>query len=439
MLVLLDPFARVKSATTRVVLRLIWRLALLGVAVLVATAVALVAWRLTALWGLPNPSEPFDTAAFRAPEVVPERDAFVLYPLAAERFKPFASQDWFNRLRAAVPRGWQIADKDIRSWLAENREALDLWRQAAECPEASLRQPSMSLFTGPSYLGLFWLAQLQASRLEVEGDMAGALEWHRACLRMIRHFEEYAPLHYAGHVQREIYPIVLAGVQRWADDPRVDAPLQRLALDDAQALNRWPARASDALKLEYLSIMRTLSDPPPELVERAWNDLRSDGDDTLWYRHIPLFHDSRWFIRNEPERSRRVARLVYANWLAHCERPASRWRSGTLLLLNVGGGTGAPATPLGLSPADLSQWYDSTLFLRHLLNNAVHGGVDSYQSYLVRRSTNQAKLILTLAEQLYAREHGGRLPASPRDLVGPYLRTLPEDDLDSAVTGPSQP
>ena len=33
---------------------------------------------------------------------------------------------------------------------------------------------------------------------------------------------------------------------------------------------------------------------------------------------------------------------------------------------------------------------------------------------------------MTLAEQLYRREHGGKAPKSTSDLVGPYLKQLPE-------------
>jgi len=442
MLVLLDPFAKVKAATARVILRLIWRIALLGLLASVIASLVLIALRLTALWGLPNASEPFDTAAFRAPEIPAERDMIALYPLAAARFKPFARHEWANPLKTAVRGGWRTADNDIRSWLAENREALNLWRQAAERPEASLRRPdARDLLSGPplTVFALLLLAQLEASRLEADGDMVGAWAWYRACLRMIRHIQDYDPLHLAADTQRYGYFGVLACVNRWAGDSRTDSTVLRRALDDAQSLDSSHSRGSDAFKLEYLSITLALSDPPPELAEQAWNDLCSHGDDTLWYRHIPLFHESRWFIRNEPERSRRVARLVFANWIANCERPSSLWPSsptwapinsgGTpLFLLNHRGVSGAPAPLEGLTAAELSKWYDSTPFLRRLLNKTLLIKLDSYQLYVVWRRADQAKLILNLAEQLYAREHGGQLPASPKDLVGPYFSTLPAED-----------
>jgi len=252
-LVPLDPFARVKLATTRVILRLIWRIALLGLLASVATASVLIALRLTSLWGLPNTSEPFDTAAFRSPEFTTDRDMIALYPLAADRFKPFVDHEWFNPLWTAVQRGWQTADKDIQSWLAQNREALDLWRQAAERPETSLRRPDApDLISGPDPSALLLLAQLEASRLEADGDMVGAWAWHRACLRMIRHIQDYDPLRRAAHLQWQFHPVVLACVWRWAENSRTDSTLLRRALDDAQLLDNPPAHGSDAFALEYL-------------------------------------------------------------------------------------------------------------------------------------------------------------------------------------------
>jgi len=75
----------------------------------------------------------------------------------------------------------------------------------------------------------------------------------------------------------------------------------------------------------------------------------------------------------------------------------------------------------------MSKWYDSTPFLRRLLNKTLLIKLDSYQLYVVWQRADHAKLILNLAAQLYTREHGGQVPASPKDLVGPYLRTLPDD------------
>jgi hypothetical protein len=448
-LLLLDPFAEVKSRTSRVILRLLWRIALLVVLALIVTSCALVSSRLTTLWGLPDAREPFDTADFRPPEVPAERDAFAIYPVAAARFKPFANHgDWFGP-PGALGQDWQSANKDVQSWLVQNREALDLWRQAADRPETSVRQPDgPDLLSGPSgapFYALFRLGQLEASRQETEGNLDGAWAWHRACLRMIRHVQDYDPLRRAADFQ-QLFSSVAAGVRHWAGDPRVGASLLRTGLDDAQALDIPTTRGSAALKLEYLSIVRNLSDPPSELVEQAWSDLCSDGDDMLWYRHVSLFHESRWFVRNEPERSRRVARLVFTHWIANCDVPSSLWPNQStwtpignggfpLLLLSIPGSSGAPAAPEGLTAVELSKWHDSTLLFRRLFNNDTCYKLASYQSYVIKRRADQASLIVSLAEELYAKEHGGQYPSSPQDLVGRYLKRLPEDDLDSAGKG----
>jgi hypothetical protein len=137
-----------------------WRIVLLGVLAAVATSAGLTAWRLTALWGLPDAKEAFDTAALHAPDVPTERDAFAIYPIAAARFKHLANHDdWFGQLTVAVGQGWHAASKVIQSWLTENREALDVWRQAADRPDISLRQPDgsdlLSGSTGAPFVALF--------------------------------------------------------------------------------------------------------------------------------------------------------------------------------------------------------------------------------------------------------------------------------------------
>jgi hypothetical protein len=411
----------------------------------VVTSAGLTAWRLTALWGLPRAKEPFDTAAFQAPEVPAERDAFAIYPMAAARFKHLANHDdWFGQLTVAVGQGWHAASEDIQSWLTENREALDVWRQAADRPDISLRQPDgsdlLSGSTGAPFVALFLLAQLEASRQETEGNLDRAWDWHLACLRMIRHVQNYDPLR-RGADFRQLFPSVLAGVKRWVLDPKVGARLLRRALDDAQALDTPTTRGSAAFKLEYLSIRGKLADPPPDLVQQAWDDLCSDGDDLLWYRHLPVFHESRWFVRDEPERSRRVARLVFANWIARCEESCSLWSSPTapapisggatpLMLLSSPDGSGAPSTVEGLTAAELSDWYDSTLLFRRLFQNELRYKLASYQSYLLSRPADHARLIVSLAEQAYACEHEGHLPTSAQDLVGSCIKASPEVDLE---------
>ena len=79
------------------------------------------------------------------------------------------------------------------------------------------------------------------------------------------------------------------------------------------------------LKIEYLDLMRFLDRrvvPPPEQIEEEWTyrlgDMQLPVDLSL-----DLYQVKRGLAR-EPERSRRVIRLLFANWLAHVEHPGQR-------------------------------------------------------------------------------------------------------------------
>ena len=205
---------------------MIWRIALLGVLTTVIASIVLISCRLTALWGLPDALEPFDLAASAAPEVPADRDALALYPLAAAHFQPLGQPDWPGQLRKAVTIGWPAAAEGVRSCLRRNRQMLDLWRQAADRTETTLRRPDDPdlLAEVPPY-ALFLLAQLEASRLETDGNLDEAWAWHRACLRMMRHIQDYDPLRRAADTQQSFFPVALAGVKRWCSDPRLGVPL----------------------------------------------------------------------------------------------------------------------------------------------------------------------------------------------------------------------
>jgi hypothetical protein len=143
-----------------------------------------------------------------------------------------------------------------------------------------------------------------------------------------------------------------------------------------------------------------------------------------------LYEMKRWLAR-EPERSRRVIRLVFANWLAQVkkpdpgeQKPALRARlhfSGrTANVLFYPVGPESPANSRVLSPREVSEW----LFTIHDARQFFE------QSYLPTvRLTEQRgyrDLVVLLAGELYRRGRGTR-PASDEALVGTYLKSLPDD------------
>jgi len=94
------------------------------------------AWWMLQLTGLPDVGDPFDVAAFRSATIPDDRNAFVLYKQAAELLKwnpeylakPSVKADRLARWPAAVP--------EVRRWLEDNRQALDVYRQGAERADA---------------------------------------------------------------------------------------------------------------------------------------------------------------------------------------------------------------------------------------------------------------------------------------------------------------
>src|SRR5262249_30199109 len=149
------------------------------------------------------------------------------------------------------------------------------------------------------------------------------------------------------------------------------------------------------------------------------------------------------FLLREPERSRRVLRLLCANWLAHVETPEPRHRKPAVLVsfpLRVSTNPirnvtttvplypvspVAPAGARSLLPQDLASWLVTTndVKLRILVMNSYMPW--SPANHLRDRQAHSA-LVIMLATEIYHRERGS-LPPSEEALVGTYLKSLPDD------------
>src|SRR5262249_33664240 len=142
-------------------------------------------WWLTSLNGLPDIGEPFDVAEFRAFSIPDEHNAFTYLRRAQEKCVPF--NEWGPGAQPSDTKfSWSIAIPKLREWAGRNREALELFQEAAEQPDAAnpAGEPVADLEAGE----LFWLAILDASRRQESGDTAGAWDRYRAVLGMITHF-----------------------------------------------------------------------------------------------------------------------------------------------------------------------------------------------------------------------------------------------------------
>ena len=208
----------------------------------------------------------------------------------------------------------------------------------------------------------------------------------------------------------------------------------RRALDDAMAADRLTPPFSDVLKLEYLMALRDLKEliaipngiPPP------------GGPGGLLSRVAPSVITSelqrfRFRASNDPEKSRRALRLVFANWLAQVDRPAAdRARSVTHAgLLIYENDRAAPPAARIVTPDVLSEAVDHTILAQRLFRpDNLNRNVDQYGSWegdgiFARERQRRSMILIKLAAELYRRERG-QPPARAGALLGSYLKQLPE-------------
>jgi hypothetical protein len=442
-------------ASLRKRLRQLLRVMVVLVACIAVTATAFVVWWLNSLNGLPDIGDPFDVAAFRAFRIPDDQNAFAFLRRAHERLTPIR---WGEGLYPDAPRfSWSIADPASRQWAGENRKALELFLQGADQLDASLPagEPTADMVLD----GLTWVAFLEGSRRQESGDTAGAWDCHRAVLRMITHMRRRG-----GPLQRysakRANPTLQRRLADWAADPRTTIPQLHTALEEV--LRNEPNSDWDlfAIKSGYLELMREIEQPMPlrvqQEIEGGWTF--GLGDMALSPTMIDGLESARRFLLREPERSRRVLRLLCAHYLAHQEtrelpprKPVVWARFSYLTSTNpvTKGKTsvplypvspGAPAGARALPPQELARWLVATLDARLRL---VQG--HSYEwpwppdRVADRRGVADRKayrdLVIMLGTELYRRERGS-LPSSDEALVGTYLQSLPDDrapDVDDGT------
>ena len=399
---------------------------------LVLVVVALAIWWLTSLNGLPDIGDPFDVAAFRAFRVPEDQNAFTFLLRADRKITPFPSSP-------AV--AWSQADPKLRRWVEANRRAIELFLRGADRSDAS-NPDGESVANGQRSATL---VLLEGSRRQESGDLAGAWDCYRATLRMATHIRRRGSLD-----QRQDLYVYWDGLSRqrlegWATDPRTTLPHLHAALEEVLRGEPRPEWEVLAMKAGYLAMMRALERPVPLLDRQdvGWEYPIHLGDMELSADRVDDLEAGHRFLRREPERSRRVLRLLYANWLAHVGRtepgprkPAMRaslsprartntMSTSTANVLLYPVDPSAPAGTRSLVPREVARWlitaHDAKL--RILLANR-HQWPWSPESLRDRKSHHD--LVLMLAGEIYRREHGNPAP-SDRALVGTYLKSLPDD------------
>jgi hypothetical protein len=406
---------------------------IVGLAALaLAGSTAFLTWWTTTLTGLPDVGDPFDVAAFERP-IPDDENAFVLYRQAAA----ILPQEPAN-----LTGDWGQADPAERQWLEANGKPLETWRRGTERPDALDVSPVGATFetkleVAQKLRAFARLALLQGSKLEIDGDVEGALEWYLALLRSGRHCGRRG-FFIERLVGIAMNNVVSARLTRWAADPRVDATMLRRALGAAIAAEAATPPTSDGLKAEYVSFLHSLDDT--ELMLRIHDSFTTPtpaGGSVTQYGQGG-WRSSLTRVRrralNEPERSRRVIRLVFTNWLAYCDRPSNQRppRAGAnarivgkdpakgILSDLFAVDASAPNAARALPPEKIASWFASTVDAEMALPN--FAGVERA---VVRERSVQGNLVVAIANELYKREHG-KYPERVEELVGPYLEALPE-------------
>jgi hypothetical protein len=404
-------------------------------AILAAIIAAPVVWWSIQLLGLPDIGEPFDVRAFRSFSIPDETNAFVLYRQAADRLKPLYTSNIPHDRKIDPNVRWSQADPLVHRWAEEHREAMELYRRGSERPDAL--DPDVTSDPHPQTrmmqpLRLFQtLALLEASRLEEAGDMAGAWTWYRTALRATRHLGRHGTA-VMRLVEQSLEKQLCERVSAWAADRRTTPDLIRRAIDDVIACESLRPSESYTLKAEFMSL-ETLFDGPQnpgreQLIDRIKAELQSRGylvdPDPL---HVVA--DAWRFWRREPERSRRVLRLVIANWLAYWDLPPDRRPSPDPGITGPNDfyafGPDAPAGARAIAPEALERWLGTTYEAQTVLS------VWGFRGLRIRERSNHRLLVVLLANELYRRDHGSD-PPSDEALVGPYLKALPADGAGPA-------
>jgi hypothetical protein len=422
-------------------LRQLGRVTLVLAIGLTVAATALAVWWLTSLNGLPDIGDPFDVAAFRAFRVPDDQNAFTFLRRAEEKLTPFPAQ---------LARSWTEADPKLREWIKANRQAIELFQQGADQPDAA--NPNGDSVVNGQRLAI--LVLLEAGRREANGDMAGAWDCYRAILRMATHTRRRGSLAQRDDLNYYWDTMARQRLVTWAADPKTTIPQLHGALEEALKCKPEQEWDSFAIKAGYLAMMRSLEQPVPLSIQQdvGWEYHLSVGDMQLPPDMSGYLDAGCRFLLREPERSRRVLRLLYANWLAHVERqepgprqPAvraafsalkltnpMRWGKTTVFIYPVG--PRAPAGARSLPPQELARWLVATndAKLRIIASNSPQG---PWSPDHLRDRKDYRELVVMLAEEIYRREHGSR-PPSEEALVGTYLKSLPDDgsaDLDDGT------
>ncbi|MEX0704388.1 MAG: hypothetical protein WD069_19970 [Planctomycetales bacterium] len=364
------------------------------------------------LSGVPDPGDPFSDVA-AGPDVPREENenAYWNYDGAANRLVE-ADALVRSELDDAVEGGWDAATPNVREWVAKNRPALDAWKAGADKPRFRFDEAmlEMRLPRADFFDRLFDLAQaacLEGARLQSEGNVEDAWNWHRAVIRCSRHCGQYGLLR-ERIVGAKMHERAAYGIRQWSADPRVTEALLERALEDVQQDDRLTPATESLLREEYRLAMLRLDDPTQA----------AGGGSVHGLGRVLLY------FMNEPEHSRRVVRHVFANWRGELGEPlAARGTVGWKLPRLHEPPPDRPDAP---SVAQIREWLDESILAHDVLPS-----ISEADAEILNERVRQGALLVALAAQR-AHRRDARFPERAEDLLGGPLEALPIDPFGEA-------
>ena len=380
---------------------------------MIALTLGTYGWHSLCLWRLPNAPEPFDLVRYGKVEVPDADNAMVAYREVLAKFGDFRVVDY-------KVSDWSAADPEVRRWAEEHRKALEAWLPTNDLPDSLLVQPEdLRMRSDQEPLQRIRpyvrLALLEASRLEESGDLDGAWRMYRAVLRASRHAGRHG-----GAIQRLRGSGFLRQsrprIETWIGSPGMTAELLRRAIGDVEACRAMTSPASEMVRAEYFSALDAVND-----MDRWWQ-LSDTGSysNVNWYNQ---FAAGRWihrFLRREPERSARVLRLITAGYLAQCDRPtALRPRMPFSQNMIYDHDAQTPPAVRSITPEALDAWAKSSAV------EALNPFGGNVQALVSAEPGTFDQIALKMAERAFTIERG-RPPKTYGELIGPYLKALPD-------------
>lgn len=375
------------------------------------------------LRGVPDVAEPFETQAVHDFKIAEADNAYSGYAEAVAIFKdPRSDWDLSEKSTRVLTAGWQAADDDIRAYLADNREAFLIWKEATQKDEAQFLPAGQYAWNQPLPIAgvarpFTYGALLIAERHMSESHPEQAWEWYRAAIRFSRHMGKNG-----GLVERlvgsDCFELTARELEAWLADPAVS---KELILQGMQQLEEdWQLTEDNAtiIKLECISTLT--------LIEQIQNGESRVLESESWPNGLNSVDESKtpnlyFYFKGEPELSKRLTKIGIRNHLKHYALPP--WQRPERL------------GEMGLFHDHEGLVIDEPQFTIDTYDRAYKRSLDMMPGFEYSMTEFEADelryrtLLVVFAGQVFRRDHG-RFPETLDELVPDDLDSIPIDTYD---------